>query len=216
VEEDYRSKPAHRFAREIADAMGPQWTYDAEDVTNSRCAHLDGPNAGRIRIILDPWYDDPEMTRRDYRIEVIGCYARFLRDDVRPHEHEAPRITCAPSRGAETIASDIERRFLPDYWPALDETHNAAGRYERQFYKMLDGMGVLSETLEARFEPEPTAWGTPNIRWSGRDMSTRIQWHGEYGISMEINHLPVDVAVEIAELLKQHEDAQVPAHMKER
>jgi hypothetical protein len=162
MEEDYRNLPAHRFAREIADAMGPQWRYDSEAVNNNRCAYVDGPNAGRICIVLDPWYNDPEE-RRDYCIEVIGVYARFLRDDVRSHKYEVPRITCAPSRGGEAIARDIDRRVLPDYWPALDETHKAAGRYEQGFYTMLDGMGVLSETLEARFEPEPTAWGTPHI-----------------------------------------------------
>jgi len=43
MEENYRDRPAHQFAREIADAMWPQWRYDDQDVTNSRCAHLDGP-----------------------------------------------------------------------------------------------------------------------------------------------------------------------------
>jgi len=214
MEEDYRNMPAHRFARDIADAMGPQWRYDAEAANNNRCGYINGPDGAKLGIILDPWYDRPEE-RSKYRVEVVGCYASFLRDTIRPHKHEAPRITCAPSRGAEAIARDIERRFLPGYWPALDETHEAAGRYEQQFYAMLDGMGVLSETLEAKFEPEPTAWGNPHMRWSSRDISTHIKWHGEYGISMEINHLPVDVAVEIAELLKQHADAQIPAHTKE-
>jgi hypothetical protein len=194
----------------------PAWRYDDETVTSNRCGYIDGPNTARLCIILDPWHDDPEMARRDYRLKVIGCYARFMRDDIRPHKHEAPEITCAPSRGAEAIAGDIERRFLPDDWSALDETHQNAARYERAFYAMLDGMGVLSETLEARFQPGPSIWDTPRIRFSGRDMGVTIEWHSSYGLQLEIRAVPLDVAIEIAEVLKRHEDAQIPAHMKEK
>lgn len=214
MEEDYSNTPAHRFAREIADAMGRQWQYDGEVVNNNRVGYIDGPNAGRLGIVLDPWYDDPEHGHNNYRVKVIGCYPKFMRDTIRPHEHESPEITCAPTRTPESIARDIQNRFLPDYWPALDEAHETAGRYEREFYAMLDGMGVLSETLEAKFEPDPSIGRTPVIRYSGKDIRATVEWNGNYGVSMELRWLPLEVAVEVAELLKRHEDRQIPAHLK--
>jgi hypothetical protein len=187
MERDYRDAPAHRFARDIADAMGKDWQYDGEDVRSRRVGYIAGPKGARIGIILDPWYDDPERERSKYRVEVIGCYARLFRDELRPHKHEAPQMTCAPSRGAEAIARDISNRCLPDYWPALNESHEAASRYEREFYTMLDGMGVLSETLEARLNPDLSIWGSHSMHWSGRDAHATVEWHGPYGISIDIH-----------------------------
>jgi hypothetical protein len=212
MNEDYRNAPAHRFARDIAAAMGIEWAYDGAKLNVRQVGYIDGPSGARIGIVLDPWYDDPSMARRDYRVEVIGCYPEVFGETMRPHKHPSPKITCSPERTPAAIAGDIERRFLPDYWLSLAEAREMAARRERDFYAMLDGMRVLSETLEAPFHPDPRDGRDPVVRFSGADVHATFRWSGAYGLHVEIRWLPLEAAVEVAEVLKRFGGVQIPAH----
>jgi hypothetical protein len=122
-----RDAPSEDQLREIMGAVGKilgGWTLRAipeEDQAHS-WAYLDGENGATIVGGVGRWGIGPG------RIEIRGEWPRsdeFRCVEYAPYYTDVPKITVALSRGPESIAGDIERRFLPEYLPAFEKQREA-------------------------------------------------------------------------------------------
>ena len=84
-----------------------------------------------------------------------------------------------------------------------DQRWSPSGRTRRR---------ATAETLEAPFHPDPRDGRDPVVHFSGADVHATFRWNGAYGLHVEIRWLPLEAAVEVADVLKRFEGNQVPAH----
>lgn len=126
------------LAREIARHFGQGWTMEeappdwGEQVrTRAYLVHEDG----RRIMLLAHWGPGGKM-------HVCGDYGEDNGRRVYPKDvgairwdEEAPAINVSPHRGAEAVAKDIARRFLPRYtevWTRCRETIEGRREYRRR------------------------------------------------------------------------------------
>lgn len=112
-----------------------KWTFKPLDEPYPT-QYITGPNEAELAIRIETYGS------RKGRIEVhgnfhIGRNREFI--DVREWNHatsercKLPEISVAGNRGAEAIAKEIKRRFLPEYLPLLQKAidkRNAANSHE--------------------------------------------------------------------------------------
>jgi len=114
-----RTQKLSALAREIAVALNRlvplrPWTF-VEPSEDTYSVYLRNAGKARIYFQFDDWaHDEPK------RLSVSG-YMHIGKNNSHVEVYEkgerltAPRITVGTARGAEAIAKDITRRFLPEY-----------------------------------------------------------------------------------------------------
>ena len=124
-----------RLAQDIAKELGDGWTFKPLDEPYPT-QYITGPNEAELAIRIETYGS------RKGRIEVhgnfhIGRNREFI--DVRDWNHttsercKLPEISVSGNRGAEAIAKEIKRRFLPEYLPLLQKAidkRDAANSHE--------------------------------------------------------------------------------------
>lgn len=178
---------------------------------NVRCVQstsfqLDGPGgrgmifwacAGTVRL------DAPASIR----LEIGGIYD--LNAYIRAEDK--PRITLSAKKGAEAIAKDVQRRFLPKYEavfvPAL-KTHNETMRLRDARNRVLidlaqvfgwkvvdDQHGKIKHIEEAPYRSRADAILGNSMRPHEED--------GQWYVDLELKRIPVGVAYRIADAFKE-------------
>ncbi len=115
------------LTRAIAHYLGEPWTFDEAPTRQMGAdrAAITGLAAQAIYLHLEIGRSAPQPGR----LVVTGDYPQhrhvsLLRDS------EKPTITVAVARGAQTIAGDIQRRFLPAYQAAYDLARQRQQQHE--------------------------------------------------------------------------------------
>ena len=144
------------LATEIADAL------DGWQVSDSQPTSLDGPAGAGLYLRAPYWEKD--------RIVVGACWpaadVNGQHETFQPYfssygsnPTKAPRITCAIARGAEAIAKDIVRRFLPQYLPLYEQQVERmaatleGAAYRRDILDRLNATGLMQGTIHLTVSP---------------------------------------------------------------
>ncbi|MEU7863466.1 hypothetical protein [Nonomuraea sp. NPDC049141] len=143
----------------------------------------------------------------------VSISARYPERARELYRVEHPVIKVSYSRGAATIAKEINRRLMPSYLTALadvqqrlKEMETAESRQESIAFALADALGV----------------SRPNREKYSRSsqIEVRTGWHGDYSkklraefevmyggdVKIEVNTKDADIAVKIAEFLRTLKD----------
>jgi hypothetical protein len=117
------------------------------------------------------------------------------------------------AKGAQKIAADIRRRFIPKYDPLLKEILERVEQHARQadeaeaiLQRIVAALGPASWTNEDRFDMLPkdrrfearTDYGYQTKPWAKITVSTYLE-----RVDLEIHDCPPDLAVKICELIRE-------------
>jgi hypothetical protein len=209
------------LAHDVAEALGPQWQLSDEQPEYNDDIHLDGP-AGSGIYLSNRWIDDGRLKVGPRWPE--SCHINGQLTDFRPYfssygpnPTESPRITCALSRGGAAIAGDIQRRFLPEYFPFYDAMVQrktlalieGANRRElmHQLNQAAGGAGHISFD---RSPPElHISDGKPTINGTV-EATFKLSTYDGVKITAELRNLGMEQALAIIRLLPGRNDPNVP------
>src|SRR4029077_333144 len=172
----------------------PAWTFKPMDEPYPT-QYISGPNEAELSIRIETYGS------RKGRVEVhgnfhIGRNREFI--DVREwngsERAKLPEISVSGERGAQAIAKEIKRRFLPAYLPLLAKA--IARRVEANTYedKTRANLAMLAEIVGARL---PEDHGRTTTYFTGGD----IQVSGD-SITLKLSSLSVEQAKQILEMMK--------------
>ncbi len=172
----------------------PVWTFKPMDEPYPT-QYISGPNEAELSIRIETY------GARKGRIEISGNF-HIGRDrqfvDVREwngsQRSKLPEISVAGDRGAQAIAKEIQRRFLPEYLPLLAKAivrRNESNTYED---KTRANLATLAEIAGARV---PEDRGRTTTYFTGGD----IQVSGD-SITLKLSSLSVEQAKQILEMMK--------------
>jgi hypothetical protein len=172
----------------------PVWTFKPMDEPYPT-QYITGPNEAELAIRIETY------GARKGRIEISGNF-HIGRDrqfvDVREwngsERSKLPGISVSGERGAQAIAKEIKRRFLPEYLPLLAKAiarRNESNTYED---KTRANLPMLAEIAGARV---PEERGRTTTYFTGGD----IQVSGD-SITLKLSSLSVEQAKQILEMMK--------------
>lgn len=196
-----------KFAQEIASHLGNGWTAHIKEDRKNR-AYLRSYGIERVILGGDDWYS----WEKSKRIEIHGIYPQFGNEPVLSWygDDKAPTITCAKSRGSEKVTRDIERRFLPKFWPLVEKaeiiveqyTDDAASRMQNA----LDIAEVLGEEIDNGRGSDIRAYDTLTVSLGSykKGVYGSVEVHKD-SYSFKIRSCPIDLGLQIAQLIAQHQ-----------
>jgi hypothetical protein len=173
----------------------PAWTFKPMEEPYPT-QYIIGPNEAELSIRIETYGS------RKGRIEISGNFhigrgREFI--DVREwngsERSKLPEISVSGERGAQAIAKEIKRRFLPEYLPLLAKAiarRNEANSYED---KTRANLATLAEIAGARV---PEERGRTTTYFTGGD----IQVCGD-SITLKLSSLSVEQAKQILEMMKE-------------
>ena len=191
------------FAQQVAEALGHGWTAHGVNGNNAR-AIIENPNTTPEGIAAFYVGCDHCWWERSDRVEVTGRYPGYKgRPVLNSYEDDFPRITCAVDRGAEAVAREIERRFLPRYWPLAEKALELAAHYERENATAGEAARDIAEIVGGEVSVDgQRLLDTPSVRFSkdgggnGR-MYGKMEVHGDE-VNLDMSGVPVALAERIA------------------
>jgi hypothetical protein len=174
-----------RLAQDIAKELGQGWTFKPLDEPYPT-QYISGPHEAEIAIRIETY------GARKGRIEVhgnfhIGRNREFI--DVRGWNHSTsercklPEISVSGNRGAAATAKEITRRFLPEYFPLLQQAidkRDAAASWEDKTRANLVTLAAIvnasvpveRDRTTASFYRNDRAYG--DIQCSGDSVSLKL------------------------------------------
>jgi hypothetical protein len=174
-----------QLTQDIAKELGTDWTFKPLDEPYPT-QYLKGPNEAELAIRIETYGS------RKGRVEVhgnfhIGRNREFI--DVREWNHgtsercKLPEISVSGTRGAEAIAKEIKRRFLPEYLPLLQKAidkRDAANSYEDKTRANLTALATIvnahvpteRDRTTASFYHNDRAYG--NVQCSGDSVTLKL------------------------------------------
>jgi hypothetical protein len=165
--------------------------------------------------------DGEELLVKSYeggrRVRVTGNYPQYNHHNPLSFQFtygdlDRPEITCAVDRGAETIAKEIRRRFLADYRACLEEARRLVRKYERHDQQIRETTLAIAGALD--LSEESIRWNRshgnvtarPKLHFStGDHVRADFDVHGGDSVEIDLNGVPPDLALRIAEVVAQHE-----------
>ena len=171
------------LTKEIAGHLGGPWVYGGQ-----------GTYSWQAKIVQS---NDAEIC---IKATGVSDYRRLFVAGIYPGNHlpfgtEHPRITVAVSRGAEAIAKDIERRFLPQYLPLFEQNMQAKADDEEFRRKETAARDSLAEALDGEIVFDHS------IRFAGPDNSYGTMTVGGDTVTVELRSLGVESAKRLAHFL---------------
>jgi hypothetical protein len=152
--------------------------------------------------------DDPDVgffirQEKRKRIAVHGIYPQeFYRWE------ESPRITCSATRAPESIAGDIMRRFLPDYYQISEGALRQRYRQRRSDRLKRAALDRLAKMLNAQIlhadTNNPCVYSLPGdarryrIRAYPHEVGTSAE---EVTVNLELDRISMEDAVAICKIL---------------
>jgi len=175
----------HELAREIAQELGKPW--EADEVDASFYTRIIHPDGAKLSVRFD----------KD-KLRVTGVYPGGLpythRHDGAYGTEKPPYISVSKSRGAATIAKEINRRFLPKYLPLFEQCKK--NQAEEQSYEQ--EKAAARESLAAAFGGKIIFDSSVHFRVPSCHGSAEV--HGSIGVKLE--DMSLDAALRLAEFLK--------------
>ncbi|MFF5264562.1 hypothetical protein ACFY4C_37035 [Actinomadura viridis] len=182
-----------QLTTEIAKHLGGDWTLlpSSPDVNDRELLRDDG---ARLRIRFTDIRSRASLT-------ALGIFPGAIRDQPHPQV----QIRAATARGPRAIASDINRRLLPSYLPALDRV--------RRFQAKQDAAAARRRVAEQiqQLLPEASCIPTPpgshqhglTVQWrrSGEMQATVELRDTAEKADLRLTDIPAGVAVQICRLL---------------
>lgn len=116
MQQELRKELAPQIAAALSDLLAQTWVHKPPP-DRGWYTYITGPGGCGLHVGLD--------TRNSGRLNIVGQWPNPVRDGrgtqtFYPYEDQ-PRITVAFGRGAQAIAKDITRRFLPKYLPMWEQ-----------------------------------------------------------------------------------------------
>jgi hypothetical protein len=182
----------HELVRQIATALGPDWTY--------RNPSLDGTLSHWAKIKNDDGYSISVTSQwPTYALHISG---EFPKDHHLGYNVSRPSINVSPAKTPEQIAKDIRRRLMPEYlplWKQAKEQEQARNTFEAEQARLSDELYLLFPAGIAR-------------RGNGYDAKNKtISFHLENGYgdidasndscSMKLRSIPSKLAKAIVGLI---------------
>lgn len=117
LQQELRQELAPQIAAALSELLAQTWTHaPREEVSRYTC--ITGPDGCGLHVDLDTWPKKP-------RLNITGQWPKSIGDGRGRHSfypyQDQPHITVAFGRGAQAIAKDISRRFLPKYLPMWEQ-----------------------------------------------------------------------------------------------
>jgi len=134
---EHKAEQRHELVRQIAAALGPDWTY--------RNPSLDGTLAHWAEIAHQDGYDLAFTSQ--YPTYALNISGNFPRGHQFGYQEKRPSINVDPTKSAEQIAKDINRRLLPLYLPMWMKAAEA----QRQRENYASAQATLSDEILALF-----------------------------------------------------------------
>lgn len=193
------------LAQEIADALGDWQVSDDQPTSNVR---LDGPAGAGLYLRTPYWEKGRVVVGACWpAADVNGKHETFQPyfSSYGPNPTKAPRITCAISRGAEAIAKDIVRRFLPQYLPLYEQQAErmaatlADAANKREIVDQLNAAGWMQGRVSLAESPPSITFGD----YFNKHPEVKLTVHTYEGLRFdaEIRHLNQEQAEAIIRLL---------------
>lgn len=136
------------LAREVAAALGDEWSSEAGDYED-RDAFLIGPEGARILMDTNVWRRSEQG-----RIVLRGITPHGLHEHAPIRDHTTA-ISVSQTKDATQIARDVQRRLLPSYRAYL-----AAALANKNHHEARDAArAALAAELATRLGPEVTVRG---------------------------------------------------------
>ena len=188
------------FAQEVARHLGEGW-----EVSRVRPNQMRLQKDGVERLLLkgNDWYS----WERSDRVEVHGIFPDFEGQPALSwHNEKKPYITCAKNLGPENLARAIKSRFLPKFWPHVEQ----AEQIVRGMQAGWDRRKVNAQALSAILgEPAGNGRGHPAGAHDQLSISLNSSSDGLYGkvrvfegsCTFTINNCPVELGRQIAQLI---------------
>ncbi len=174
------------------------------------------PDLYTVALDLEPFFTEdwqahviPAGLRRDDGAQLVLRHQRGTRGRVHVSGHYPPgfappteertHITVALSRGAETIARDIQRRFLPPY---LEHWADACREQASQAAALARQQAQLEELAAVLDVPVRDYGSGPWLDWrygtAVADIRVRSEAH------LKLQFLPYEVALAICQVLRDY------------
>ena len=184
----------NEMGEKIALALGWEWT-PAEEQQNPHGFHIDGPEGSGLFLRF-----------RDGRINVSGRWPEHVNQhSFYPSNHGTDvlsDITVSASRSPEQVARDINKRYIPLYFPVFQKK-----KQERADYIARQAM-----RHERANELASLCGGSPPYRHEDKEPAAHLSYsesklygHMKVGyggdIHLDIHDVPFDLAKQIVRLL---------------
>jgi hypothetical protein len=181
---------------------------DAKAWDAAQVSFIMGPKGAEMFLRFDAEYGDG-------RVHVSGVYPRDAKGqyidvyNTEPGQYGkiyGPNIKLSPDKTAEQIATNIKRRFIPDYAAHLAkvmERVNANNDYESTTAAVLELLKGASLTEYERNSHTITAPIPDGLKLPGREYDVRINVKASRGsITLELNNLDAATASNIIQFIR--------------
>ncbi len=184
----------HELVRQIASALGADWTY--------RNPSTDGDLAHWAEITHKDGYSLSFTSQYPtYALHILG---NFPRDHHFSYQEKRPSINVDPTKTAEQIAKDINRRLLPVYLPMWAK----AAETQRQSEIYASAQANLSDEILALF-PAGMARRGNSFSKDDKNISFYLKDYRGYGdievfsdsCSLKFRSIPCQLAKQIIRLI---------------
>lgn len=181
----------------VVTALGDGWKIDP-DPDSTWQVRIDGPDGEKLMLSRG---DKNWRTDDVNRIGISGAYFHLIdNNDQLPYKLRRPSITVARSRGPEVIAKEITKRLLPDYRADIADVRASVTDHQDAD----NARAALAERIGGRKIDHKS--GNTNTTVSVPGGSIRINYRAD-GCGVDLYSCPVEIAVKLAEMLREHEAA---------
>ncbi len=182
----------HELVRQIASALGADWTY--------RNPSIDGTIAHWAEIAHQNGYSLAFTSQ--YPTYALHISGNFPRDHCFGYQERRPSINVDPTKSAEQIAKDINRRLLPLYLPMWTK----AAERQRQRENYASAQATLSDEILGLFPAGMARLGNSfnkddkNISFNLKDGYGDIEVFND-SCSLKFRSIPCQLAKQIIRLI---------------
>ena len=199
------------LAQKIADALDSWQVSNSQPTSNIQ---LDGPAGAGLYLRTPYWEKDRVVVGARWpTADVNGQHETFQPyfSSYGPNPTKPPRITCAIARGAEAIAKDIERRFLPQYLPLYEQqVERMTATLEDAAYRChildrLNATGRLGGHINTTVSPPEITFDDGYLKSGGSYAKFTISTYQGLKVSAELRDLTLEQTEAIIRLLVKEE-----------
>lgn len=190
---DYARQTAAYVAENLS-ATPEEWKVRTSNDFQDGRVFLDGPNEAALLLT----FGGHTAAERD-RLSVRAFYPNDTRQYL-PYElrhAKSHQIGMSREKGPATIALEIQRRLLPDYWPALQVALDARQRGREAAENRAKTVARLGVAFGGCHTEENRVWLTGE-GWYG---DLRVNHDGSEVSSLELRGITAEQAARIADVL---------------
>jgi len=197
-----KPKSLVEFAEQVANEMEEEWKVDTEKEYQYHRVVLEGPRDGVISIVVDRGWENSN------RVRIFGGYPTYEGVTVlSSHDTKFPEIGVAISRGAAVIAREIQRRFLPKYWPLVERASKLVERYTTDNEIVLYNAEYIEQVSGGCIRPHSVEGAiickTPIVQFDSGDIRGKVQVQ-RHTVNLDIKYCPIGLALQLLEIVSNY------------